>query len=68
MKCPCCGKELNPETNTEKCPKSLYFHGLHPVAVMPVIEEKSFVPEGEIWFVDPVKGLLGAITNVKVPK
>lgn len=33
--CPCCGKELTPANNDENCPNSPYWHGKHPIVVMP---------------------------------
>lgn len=34
IRCPACGKVLTPETNDEACPKSLYWHGKHPIWVI----------------------------------
>ena len=54
IRCPACGKILTPADHDEKCPESLYAHGLHPIVVMNLSEiSADFVstepPQFEFW-------------------
>jgi len=37
--CPACGKSLTSADANERCPASLYRHGLHPIVVIDIPEE-----------------------------